>query len=293
MRFGIVKFPDVDAPEWLEDRFDARHLAGVGIAWLVFLFVIPVFVLLFQSLNFGDGGLLENYRQATQRVWLVTLARTFWYALLTTVACLTLGYVFAYYVAFKAERRLAFLALVALPLWVAIIIRYFGVALFFLPTGPWAELFGVGESTVPIVPPANAIMHNTSGVIIGLTSALLPFAILPIYNSLRAIDEDYIHASQVLGAGRLTTFRKVIFPMSLSGVVASVLFVYILAAGSFLAPAILGGRGNFMMANVIESTFQYAQDTGAAMAVVFTVALLVLILAFNRWVNISEVLSDL
>lgn len=293
MRFDIVTLPEFNPPEWAKDRFDARHLAGIGIAWLVLLFVIPVFMLLFQSLNFGEGGLFANYRNALAPVWLWTLARTFWYALLTTVSCLILGYIFAYYVAFKTTRRLAFLAFVALPLWVAIIIRYFGVALFFLPTGPWAELFGISDSAVGFIPPANSIMHNTPGVIIGLTSALLPFAILPIYNSLQAIDEEYIHASQVLGAGRLRTFREVIFPMSLSGVVAATLFVYILAAGSFLAPAILGGRGNFMMANVIEDTFQYAQDTGAALAVVFTVALLILILAFNRYVNISEVLSDL
>lgn len=293
MRFSIVTLPDIDTPAWVSDRFDARHLAGVGVAWLVLLFVIPVLVLLFQSLNFGDGGLFANYRNALAPVWLWTLARTFWYALLTTVACLVLGYTFAYYVAFKTKRRLAFLAFVALPLWIAIIIRYFGVALFFLPTGPWAAVFGISEGTVGFIPPANAILHNTPGVIIGLTSALLPFAILPIYNSLQAIDEEYIHASHVLGAGQLRTFREVIFPMSLSGVVASTLFVYILAAGSFLAPAILGGRGNFMMANVIESTFQYAQDTGAALAVVFTVALLILILAFNRYVSISEVLSDL
>ncbi len=282
MRFGIVEFPDT--PSWLRGRITPRHLVGFGLAWLLFLFVVPVGILLLESLNFdGGGGLFANYRRAFSGVWMMTLARTFYYALLTTIACLVLGYAFAYYVAFKTERRIVFLALVAIPLWVAIIIRYFGVALFFLPTGPFVQVFGSDWG----------VLFNTPGVIIGLTSALLPFAILPIYNSLRSVDEEMIHASRVLGASQTRTVREVIFPMSLSGVVAATLFVYILAAGSFLAPAILGGPGNFMMANVIESQFGINTDFAATLAVVFTAALLILIIAFNRYVNIAEVLGDL
>lgn len=283
-RPGSIRIPEERVPSAIRDRITSRHLVGVGIAWLVFLFVIPVVVLLFESLNFGGGGgVFENYRSALSGVWLVTLARTFYYALLTTVACLVLGYIFSYYVAFKTERRIIFLALVALPLWVAIIIRYFGVALFFLPTGPVPMVFGTDFG----------VLFNTPGVIIGLVSALLPFAILPMYNSLQSIDDEMIHASRVLGASQFRTTYEVIFPLSLSGVVAATLFVYILAAGSFLAPAILGGSGNFMMANVIEQTFQYNIELGSALAVVFTVSLLILIIAFNKWVNISEVLGNL
>lgn len=284
MRFGFLRLPETGVQSRLDGRITYRHLVGVGMAWLVLLFVVPVGLLLFESLNFGgEGGVFLNYRNALSGVWLMTLARTFYYALLTTVACLVLGYAFSYYVAFKTERRIVFLALVALPLWIAIIIRYFGVALFFLPTGPFVGTFGSDFG----------ILFATPGVIIGLTSALLPFAILPIYNSLRSIDEEMIHASRVLGASQTRTVREVIFPMSLSGVVAATLFVYILAAGSFLAPAILGGSGNFMMANVIESTFGYNTDFGAALAVVFTVSLLILVVAFNKYVNIAEVLGDL
>lgn len=283
MRFGFLKLPNVESLSWLEGRGDARHLAGLGIAWLVVLFVIPVVLLLWESLNFDGGDPLVNYRRALSEVYLMTLGRTFYYALLTTIACLVLGYAFSYYVAFKASRPILFLALVALPLWIAIIIRYFGVALFFLPTGPIAQLFGTDFGVLFAIP----------GVILGLTSALLPFAILPIYNSLRSIDEEMVHASRVLGASQVRTVYEVIFPMSLSGIVAATLFVYILAAGSFLAPAILGGSENFMMANVIEATFGYNTGLSAAMAVVFTVALLIIVGAFNRYTNIAEVLGNL
>lgn len=282
MKAPIIEFPDTGV-SWLEDGITSRHLAGFGIGFLVFLFVIPVALLLWESLNFGGGNPFEHYRQALSGVYVSTLLRTFYYALLTTIVCLVLAYVFCYYVVFKSERKLFLMALVAVPLWVAIIIRYFGVALFFLPTGPVAKLFGTDFG----------ILFDTPGVIVGLTCALLPLAIFPIYNSLQSIDEEMIHASRVLGASQIHTVREVILPMSLSGIVAATLFVYILAAGSYLAPAILGGSGDFLMANIIERSFGYNTELAAALAVVFTVSLLIIVGTFNRYVNIAEVLGDL
>ena len=282
MRLPIIELPGTGSFGF-EDRISSRHLAWFGIAFLVLLFVLPVVMLLLESMNFDGGDPFQHYRTALSSVYLMTLVRTFWYALLTTIFCLVLAYAFSYYVVFKASHPLLFLALIALPLWIAIIIRYFGVALFFLPTGPFVEVFGSDFG----------VLFNTPGVVIGLISALLPLAILPIYNSLQSIDDEYIHASRVLGASQLTTAREVILPMSLSGIVAGTLFVFILAAGSFLAPAILGGSGNFMMANIIESTFGYNTSLSAALAVVFTVALLILVGVFNWFVNIGEVLGDL
>ncbi|MFB1062625.1 MULTISPECIES: ABC transporter permease [unclassified Natrinema] len=240
-------------------------------------------MLFVESLNFGGGDLFANYRDALSGVYLETLGRTLYYALITTVVCLVLGYTIAYFIAFKAKRQFAMLALVLLPLWIAIIIRYFGVSLFFLPTGPVQQLFGTDFG----------VLFTTRGVVIGLVSALLPFAILPMYNSIQSIDDELIYASEVLGATPLYTLRTVIIPLSLSGVVAAALFVYILAAGSYLAPALLGGPADFMMANVIEQSFTYDLDLAATMSVVFTVTLLILIGLFNHYANISEVLSDL
>jgi len=283
MKFGSVRLPEFPSIGLFRDRSTAKILMGLGLGWLTIFFIIPVVVLLFESLNFGEGTLFENYSTALSSTYTMTLGRTLAYAFVTTVVCLILGYWIAYYIAFKSNRQMLMLGFILLPLWIAIIIRYFGVSLFFLPTGPVQQIFGTDFG----------VLFSTTGVIVGLTSALLPFAILPIFNSLQSIDEDLINASQVLGATPLYTLRTVIFPLSLSGVIASALFVYILAAGSFLAPAILGGPGNFMMANVIEQSFSYSIPLAAALSVVFTVALLILIGIFNRYANISEVLSDL
>ncbi len=274
MRFGLT-LPERSS--WFERHLAARHLAVFGIAWLVVLFVVPVMLLFVESLQFG-GDRFGNYRRVFAGVWLMTLVRTLYYALVTTVLCLVLGYVFSYYVAFKTERRVAFLALVAVPLWVAIIVRYMGVALFFLPTGPVVQVFGTDFG----------VLFSARGVILGLTSALLPFAILPMYASLRSVDEELVQASRVLGAGGLRTAYAVVVPLSLPGIVAATLLVYILAAGSFLAPELLGGPGDFMAANVVG-----ASGFGAAFAVVFTALLLVLVGLFNRLVDLTTVLGDL
>lgn len=283
MKFGTVRLPELPSLTLLRERSTPKLLMAIGLGWLTLFFILPVVVLLFESLNFGDGSLFENYSTALSGTYIRTLGRTLMYAFMTTVVCLILGYWIAYYIAFKAKRQMLMLGFILLPLWIAIIIRYFGVSLFFLPTGPVQQLFGTDFG----------VLFSTTGVIIGLTSALLPFAILPIFNSLQSIDEELINASKVLGATPLHTLRTVIFPLSLSGVVASALFVYILAAGSFLAPAILGGPGDFMMANVIEQSFSYSIPLAAALSVVFTIALLILIGMFNRYANISEVLGDL
>ena len=278
-----IKLSSVELPPAIRQRVTPRTLVGIGLLWLTLFFIVPILFLFYESLNFGEGALYANYEQALAPVYRDILIQTFWYALLTTVITLVLGYLTAYYIAFKSKRPLALLGLVLLPLWVAIIIRFFGVRLFFLPNGPIQQSFGTDFG----------ILFSRNGVILGLISALLPFAVLPIYNSLQAIDEELIHASHTLGAGQTQTLRSVILPLSLSGVVAATLFVFILASGSYLAPSIMGGPANDMMANVIADSQSYSVPLASAMAVVFTGALLVLVGLFNHFANVSEVLGDL
>jgi ABC-type spermidine/putrescine transport system permease subunit I len=110
-----------------------------------------------------------------------------------------------------------------------------------------------------------------------------------------SIDTDLVSASRILGASYLQTIRSIVFPLSLSGVIAAGLIVFILATGSFLAPAVLGGPGNTMIANIIEQAFsdQLNIELASALAVVYTTLLLVLIMGFNSYINIGKVLGDL
>lgn len=272
-------------PKQLTTRFSNRSLVVLGLGWLGAFFIIPLFLLALESLNLEGGPILENYAVALSGVYVAAIFRSFYYGLVTTVISLILAYALAYYIVFYAVKDKFLLGLVILPFWVAYIIRYLGIQLFFSPNGPFVDVFGSDMG----------LLFSTPGVIIGLTSALLPFAILPIYNSLNSIDQELINASYSLGAGRLRTLVSVIFPLSLSGVVAAGLIEFILATGSFLGPALLGGPSNTMIANIIATTFRagFNIELASAIAIIYTLILTTVLVTFNSVVNIGEVLSDL
>lgn len=272
-------------PAWLHDRVSTRTLAGVGLGWLAFFFVLPILLLAVSSLNLEGGAVFKHYRTALSGVYLSAIVRSFYYGLVTTLVSLILAYALAYYIAFHAEHEMLMLGLVILPFWVAYIIRYLGIQLFFSPSGPFVLLFGTNFG----------LLFSPAGVILGLTSALMPFAILPIYNSLAAIDEHLVDASHVMGASRVRTIVEVVFPLSLSGVVAGGLIEFILATGSFLGPAILGGPDQTMIANVIAETFRlsYNLELASAISILYTAVLTTVLLVFNSAINIGEVLGDL
>lgn len=271
-------------PDMLKRYGSPRALVVLGLGFLGVAYIIPILLLYWQSLNFGDGGLFAHYKSALSGIYLQTLLRSFYYGILTTIVTLSLGYVLAYYIAFRANREKFLLGLVVLPLWIAYVIRYLGIQLLLFESSPVVQLFGTDFG----------ILFSTRGVIIGLTSVFLPFAILPIYHALKSIDDEIISASRTLGAGQLRTIQLVIIPLSLSGIVAGGLIVFILATGSFLAPAVLGSPGDTMIANVIEGSYSsFNVGLASSLAVIYTTLLLVVIMAFNSYVNIGRVLGEL
>lgn len=269
----------------LQDRVTNRTLAAIGLGWLTVFFIVPLLLLAYASFNLDGGSVFANYRTALSGVYLNAIVRSFYYGIITTAISLVLAYALAFYIVFYAERKLLLLGLVILPFWVAYIIRYLGIQLFLSPSGPFVMVFGTNFG----------LLFSSAGVIIGLTSALMPFAILPIYNALDSIDEELIDASRVLGAGRIRTIISVVFPLSLSGVVAGGIIEFILATGSFLGPAILGGEGQTMIANIIAQTFNtgFNVELASAIAILYTAILTAVLLVFNSVVNIGEVLGDL
>lgn len=272
-------------PTWLTERVRNRHLVAIGLGWVAVLLLVPIGLLVVESLNFGDGHLLEAYSRSLRGVYVGAFLRSFVYGAVTTVLTIGLAYVLAFYLVFSTQRVRLMLTLVIVPLWVAYIIRYFGILLFFSPTGLLAQ--GTGIET--------DILFTSTAVVVGLTNVYLPFAVLPIYNSLNAIHHELIDASRVLGAGKLTTIYSVILPMSIPGIVAASLIVFILAAGSFLGPAVLGGPQQTMIANEIARSFldAYNIQLASALSVIYTVLLVACLAAFNSVFNLQEALGNL
>ena len=280
-----VVFERSPVPGWLSDRVTNRHLVAIGIGWVTFFFVFPVLFLVVESINFGEGHPLEAYQRAMGGVYLAAFARSFIYGIVTTLVTLVMAYVLAYYLVFSSKRVRLLMTLVIVPLWIAYIIRYFGVLLFFSPTGPLSQSLGI----------ETGLLFTSTAVIIGLANAYLPFAVLPIYNSLNAIHHETVHASRTLGASQLRTIYSVVLPLSMPGVVAAGVIVFILSAGSFLGPDILGGTGQSMIANEIARTFLEAFNIqlASALAVIYTILLVAFIAVFNAVFNLQEALGNL
>jgi len=271
--------------ERLEGRISNRHLVGIGLGFVGFFFILPILYLIPESINFNSSTPFESYRRATNSLYVEVLIRSFIYGILTTIVTLLMAYIISYFLAFSTKRVQIAITLIIVPLWIAYIIRYFGILLFLSPTGPMNTILGVDID----------ILFSTPAVILGLANVYLPFAVLPIYNSLNAIHPETLSASRVLGAGKWNTLRNVTFPLSLPGLVAAGLIVFILATGSFLGPAVLGGPNQSMIANLIAQAFleNFNIQFASALAVIYTILLLGFLLIFNAVFDLQEVFENI
>lgn len=273
-------------PKYIKNITSNTQLLFVGVAWITFLFFIPLLLLFIGSLRFeSNEGIFSAYRAAFSGVYIQTIFRSFYYGALITVITVPLSYALSYFIIFKTESDRILLAIVVIPFWVAYIIRYIGIQIILSPSSPIIQITNTDFG----------ILFSTKGVIIGLVSIFLPFAILPIYNSINSIDKNLIGASRTLGANQLRTIYNIILPLSLSGVAAGGIIVFILGAGSFLAPAILGGPGNTMIANLIQTAYSvnFNIELASALAIIYTSILLVLVFILNSFIGLDEVLGEI
>lgn len=281
--------------------------AGLGLAWMgAFLLAPLVYILALSFWQRGAGGVvvheftLTNYRSILLEdvqllgweignVYLQILWQSLKFGFLTTVTTLLLGYVPGYFLGRTQSRyRSILLLLVVLPFWVPLIIRYYAWILVMGNQGVLTTLLGwVGVQS-------GGYLYTEVAVVTGLVQVLLPFMILPIYNSVAKIDDEFVESAKTMGATPLRAFYEVTLPLSLPGISAGAILVFILAVGSFMAPALLGGPADAMVANLISQTFGESFDwpLASAMAMVYLVVLFTLITVFNRFVGLEEVFGE-
>jgi len=270
-------------------------LLAPGIAWLLVFFFVPMFTLFQTSLQ--EGSLQEGYvltwRWANYTEALSAFSsqylRSFFYAGVATIAALLLGYPLAYFIAHRAGRwRNLFLLLVIMPLLVSFLVRTLAWKIILADQGPVVE----GLKAIGVLPESGRLLATSWAVVAGLTYNYLPFMILPLYASLEKIDARLIEAAQDLYSSPFTAFRKVTLPLSLPGVVAGTLLMFIPAAGDFVHAEFLGTPSQYMIGNVIESRFLVVLDypTAAALSFVLMATILVLVIAYLRRVDVEDVL---
>jgi spermidine/putrescine transport system permease protein len=253
-----------------------------GLGWLVVFFGIPLAYMLFESLKSGtpDTGFLfdwsfSNYPDALSD-FNEQFIRSFEYAGMATLIGFAIGYPLAYVIAFRAGRwRNALLLAVIAPFFVTYLIR----------TLSWESIlsddgFVVSTlKTVGVLSDDGRLLDTTASVVLGITYNFLPFMILPLYASLERIDPRLLEAGYDLYGRRRDVFLRVTLPLSMPGVVAGTLLMFIPAAGDFINAELLGTPRQAMIGNVIQSRFLEVGDypTAATLSFLLMAAMLVLV----------------
>ena len=260
--------------------------------FLLAFFVVPLLDMSIRSVTEPPDAGLSNYtRFFEQEANLRVLTNTFWIATLTTLVCLLIGFPFAYLMT-AVPGWIAGLLLIAvlLPFWSSLLVRTFAWQVILRDTGLLNSfLMDLGLTREPL-----PLVRTTTGVIIGMSHILLPFMVLPIWAVLRRIDPEFSRAAANLGASPATAFRRVVLPLSLPGVLAGCLLVFVLALGFYITPALLGGPRDQMISQLIVEQVQRTLDWGfaAAMSVLLMAFTLAILFVASRAVRVQDVFGS-
>jgi spermidine/putrescine transport system permease protein len=258
-----------------------------GLGWLLVFFAIPLGYMLFESLKTGtiDTGYVfdwnfSNYTDAIAD-YDEQFLRSFLYAGMATVIAFVIGYPLAYVIAFRGGRwRNALLLAVIVPFFVTYLIRTLSWETILNDDGVVVDVL----KAVGIVADDGRLLDTTASVVLGITYNFLPFMILPLYASLERIDPRLLEAGYDLYGRRRDVFLRITLPLSMPGVVAGTLLMFIPAAGDFINAELLGTPQQYMIGNVIQSRFLELTDypTAAALSFVLMAAMLLLVVVWAR-----------
>ena len=227
--------------------------------FLLVVFLYPVIGLLGQSFSAPQWG-LQNYVQIfTDGYSITVIGRTLLVAFIVTIATLVIAYPFAYTMTVVSEQnRRLMTAVVLLPFWTSAIVRSFAWVLLLQPSGPINSMLGMLG-----LPPLQ-VLGTAAGVTLAMSQVLLPFMALPLFNAMNAIDTRLMSAAASLGAPPFVRFIKVYLPLSLPGVVAGSVMVFILSLGFYITPALLGSPRESMVAQLMTTQVQQNLNFGVA-----------------------------
>jgi spermidine/putrescine transport system permease protein len=271
--------------------------------YLLLFFAVPSLIMLFASFRYAGeyGGLapwyyyeagqlsfdltLENWQRLFEsEIYLLLFLKSIGYALLTSLLCILLGYPLALMIARSPRRRRnLLLLLVILPFWSNFLVRIYAWMIIFSPTGALTRMINGLFGLFGLEPVS--LMYSTTAVIVTLVYVHLPFMVLPLYANLEKHSPALLDAAQDLGANGWRRFWHVTWPLSLPGVYAGSILVFIPVLGMFAIPDLLGGTDSIMIANVIKQQFIESRDWpfGSVLSMVMTVAAVLVVLLGARF----------
>ncbi|MER1691230.1 spermidine/putrescine ABC transporter permease PotB [Proteus mirabilis] len=266
-------------------------ITGV-VGWLmVFVFLPNIMIIATSFLTRDDANLVEmvftldNYYRLFDPMYAEVLLHSINMALVATLACLILGYPFAFFLAKmpkKIQPLLLFLLIV--PFWTNSLIRIYGLKIFLSTKGYFNEFL----LWIELIDKPLRIIYTPEAVVLGLVYILLPFMVLPLYSSIEKLDKPCLEAARDLGANKLQTFIRIIIPLTMPGIIAGCLLVMLPAMGLFFVADLMGGAKNLLIGNVIKSQFLNIRDWpfGAATSICLTLVMGLMLFVYYRAVKL-------
>lgn len=252
------------------------QLAFPYVVWVVLMILLPMLLILFYSLTTQGNEIvnftftLNNYiRFFTDHDFLMILWRSLVIAFKTTIICVLLGYPIAYFIARSPDRvRNTLVLAVTLPTWINMLVRTYSWIGLLSEGGIIQTLFGLQGTD---------LLYTEGAVLLGMVYNFIPFMILQINTSLCKMDHSLLEASADLGANKVQTFLRVVFPLSLSGVISGIALVFLPAVSSFFIPKLLGGGQFFLIGNVIENQFITVGEWNFGSAISMIMAVIIML----------------
>jgi len=254
---------------------------------MVIFILVPLFLVVYFAFTTGDSKnydtftfSLDNFRRFLSPIYLEVMTRSLLLSVISTFICFILGYPIAYIIASKrsAKMRNNMILLFVIPMWMNFLLR----------TYAWLTILGKNGIINTFLNflgfESLELLYNSGSVILGMVYNFLPFMVLPIYSVLVKMDRKLIEAAEDLGASRSTIFRRVIFPLSLPGVMTGFTMVFTPAVSTFIISNLLGGNKTTLIGNVIEQQFIYTGDWhfGSTMSIILMGIILLVMAITNK-----------
>ena len=262
------------------------------VIWMALFVVAPIILVVLYAFTAADGGFtFSNFTRMGN--YFGVFVRSFWLALVATAICLLIGYPIAYLISKESKRfQHISMALIMLPMWMNFLLRTYAWMSILENTGLLNRFF----SAIGLIDLVNGIlgtnmthfnMINTPGaVVLGMVYNFLPFMILPIHSVIQKIDRNLIEAAQDLGSNNYHVFTKVIFPLSLPGVLSCITMVFVPAVSTFAISKLLGGSKDLLLGDLIEIQFlgsAYNPHLGSAISLVMMLIVVICMVVMNRF----------
>jgi len=245
------------------------------VIWMALFTIVPILMILYYSLTVTDGGwslTLSHYARVFEPLYLIVIGRSIQLALVSTVVCFVLGYPVAMILAnSSAKQQFSLIVLFVVPMWMNFLARTYAWMSILETNGvinSFLKLFGIGPFSM---------LYSSGAVVLGMVYNYLPFMVFPIFTVLRKLDPSLLEAARDLGANPVKTFLKVIFPLSLPGVLSGITMVFMPSVTTFVISQLLGGGQFILIGNLIEQQYLRSYDWGfgSALSVILTIIILV------------------